>query len=69
MNSSSVEIPQLALTVPQAAARLAVCRRTIERLVAVGQLRVLKIGRSTRIEVTELVRYLESLRGPDTRQP
>jgi len=63
MNSSVTEIPQL-LTLSQASKRLAVCRRTLERQISAGHLRSFKIGSATRIEVSELIRYLESLRSP-----
>lgn len=57
---NSNELPQF-VSPNQAADRLAVCRRTIERLVAAQKLRVVKIGRATRIPVSELLRYVESV--------
>lgn len=60
--TSPSELPQL-ITVSQFGQRLGVCRRTVERLIATQKIRVCKIGRSTRISVSELVRYIASLHG------
>ena len=60
VNSDSIELPQL-LTVSQFGHRLGVCRRTVERLIATQQVQSCKIGRSTRIAVAELVRYVASI--------
>lgn len=59
VSDNSDGLPQF-VTPKQAADRLSVCRRTIERLIAAQKLRVVKIGRATRIPVSELLRYLES---------
>lgn len=67
MDTNITELPQL-LTLPQAAQRLAVNRRTVERQIAAGHLHAVKIGSATRIEVAELMRYLESLRPPQAPQ-
>lgn len=66
VNTFPPELPQL-LTVSQFAQRLSICRRTVERLVASQKIRACKIGRSTRISVSELVRYIESLHGNSDR--
>jgi len=51
------------LTLKEAAARLHVCRRTLEREIAAGRFpRPLKIGRSVRVPESDLVAYLASLR-------
>lgn len=62
LNSDPSELPQL-LTVSQFGQRLGVCRRTVERLISTQQIRACKIGRATRIAVTELVRYVKVLHG------
>lgn len=46
------------ITLPEAADALRVSRRTIERLVAAGKLRLRKIGRSSRISEAELAEYV-----------
>lgn len=51
------------LTPKEVSGRLRVCRRTIEREIASGKLRALKIGRSVRILETDLQAYVARLRG------
>lgn len=53
-------LPQL-LTLPQFARHLGVCKRTVERLIAARVIQACKVGRSTRIAASELVRYVASL--------
>ena len=65
MSPQNAELPQL-LTLAQFAQRLCVCRRTVERLIAAQQIRAFKVGRSTRIAASELVRYVSSLNGGPT---
>lgn len=63
MNSKTeyADIPQL-LTLDEAAKRLGVCRRTLEREIAGGRFpRPVKIGTATRVEVAAVVRYVEGL--------
>jgi excisionase family DNA binding protein len=55
-------LPRL-LTVPQAAAALSVCERTIWRWIEAGEIEAHRIGRSVRIAEGELVRFLERHRG------
>ena len=43
---------------PEAAARLSVCRRTIERLGASRRLQIVCIGRSKRVAVAEIARFI-----------
>lgn len=51
------------LTLQQAADRLAVCPRTLEREIQRGRFpRPLKIGRSTRVELSAVLQYVENLR-------
>jgi len=64
VSETSPELPQL-LTVAQFAQRLAVCRRSVERLIAAQEIRAFKIGRSTRIAVSELVRFVAKLQSGD----
>lgn len=57
-----VDLPQL-ITLQQAAERLGVCRRTLEREIAHGRFpRPLKIGSATRVELAAVARYVASLR-------
>ena len=62
IDQSRCEMPQL-LTLNQFALRLGVCKRNVERLISAHQIRACKVGRSTRIAVSELVRYVGSLNG------
>lgn len=50
------------LTPKEVAGRLQLCRRTIEREIAAGKLKALKIGRSVRILESDLQAYLNRLR-------
>ena len=51
-------VPLLALSYRQAADALGVSERTVWQLVRDGQLRAVRIGRSVRIALAELQRYL-----------
>lgn len=68
-----VEEPVL-LTINQAAARLAICRRTLLRLVAGGKFPApVKIGRAARVPVSDVRAYLARLmqargKGPEDGQ-
>lgn len=50
--------PRLAFTPAEAAESLGVCRAHIYNLITRGELRAVKIGRSTRIPASELERLL-----------
>ena len=50
------------LTLDQVAEQLQVSRRTVNRLVAAGRIRVIRIGRQPRVTERELDAYLASLR-------
>jgi len=64
MDSESVESLQL-LTLQQAADRLSVSRRTLEREIQRGAFPApLKIGRAARVALSDLLLYVESLRTP-----
>lgn len=53
---------QLLLTPKQAAQRLAICRRTLERLIASGEFPPpLKIGRASRVSVNDVQAYVARL--------
>jgi excisionase family DNA binding protein len=52
------EAPTKLLTVPEVAAELAVHRRTVERLIADGQLRRVRVGRSSRIRRDDLAEFI-----------
>jgi len=50
------------LTLPQAAQRLGVCRRTLERLIAAGEFpRPLKVVGASRVLVSDVTAYIERL--------
>ena len=51
-------VPRTAYTVDEAAASLGICRASIYNMIARGELRAVKIGRSTRIPAAELDRIL-----------
>ena len=58
---SVLEVADL-LTLTVAARRLAVCRRTLERLIAAGKFpRPVKVGAATRVPVSDLQAYLAQL--------
>jgi excisionase family DNA binding protein len=62
METNEKQVPQL-LTLKQAASHLAVSARTLEREIQRGRFpRPLKIGRSTRVELAAVLRYIDSLR-------
>ena len=62
MDTNTQEIPQL-LTLQEAADRLSISKRSLEREIQRGNFPPpLKIGRATRVEVADLVRYVEGLR-------
>jgi excisionase family DNA binding protein len=61
--TSDTPTEALLLTVPSAAKRLAVSNRTIYTLFSAGKLRLVKIGRSTRIRQSDLRAYVASLGG------
>lgn len=65
--SAGADAPPLVLTLVEVAAQLRCTRRSVERQVAAGHLRVLRIGRCVRVERQELERFLESLRDADSR--
>lgn len=51
------------LTLKEVAARLQVCRRTLEREIAAGRFpRPIKIGRSVRVPESDLAEYLARMR-------
>ena len=61
MLNQSPELPQL-LTIAQAAARLALNRRTLYREISRGRFpQPIKIGRMARIRAQDLIAYVESL--------
>lgn len=48
------------LTIAEAAEVLHVSRRTVQRLIAARELRVVKVRRSTRVSADELARYAKA---------
>lgn len=57
-NNRPSTLPVL-LTVPEAAAELRVCRATLYNLIAAGQLRRVRIGRSVRIPSAQVLDLIE----------
>ena len=57
---TTVELPPLLVTVPQAAEMLAIGRSALYELIWNGELTPLRIGRSVRFTVTELERFVSS---------
>jgi excisionase family DNA binding protein len=58
-SGSSAEL----LTIEEVAARLTICKRTVERLIAREEFAApLKIGRASRFHPADVTRYLEKLR-------
>jgi excisionase family DNA binding protein len=49
-------------TLPEAASRLRVSRRTVERLIDAGRIRPVRIGRRILVTERELAAFLASLR-------
>ncbi len=62
MNALVGESPVLLVTLDDAAQRLSVCKRTLEREIAAGRFpRPIKIGRATRVSVAEIDAYVARL--------
>lgn len=63
-SGESSAVPQLLLTLQQAADSLAISRRTLEREIQRGRFPPpLKIGGAARVERASVLRYVESLKG------
>jgi excisionase family DNA binding protein len=62
--------PSSLLTVAQVAGRLAVSKRTVERLLQSGELKRIKVRATTRVDAGDVERYLAKQRGeqPQTEQ-
>ena len=56
---TSATVPKLALSYAEAADALALCQRTVEELVAVGKLPVVRVGRRVLLPVAGLQAWLE----------
>ncbi|MEO6435373.1 MAG: helix-turn-helix domain-containing protein [Tepidisphaeraceae bacterium] len=59
MSPKSENLETLLLTYDEAARLLRVCKRTVERLVARGELPVVRVGRMPRISRAALMQWLE----------
>jgi excisionase family DNA binding protein len=59
--SGPATLPRL-LTVPQAAAALSVCERTVWHWIEAGEIGTYRLGRAVRIAEDALVRFLEKRR-------
>ncbi|MCA9280715.1 MAG: helix-turn-helix domain-containing protein [Phycisphaeraceae bacterium] len=63
MAESSAAVVDRLLSLNDAAAYLGICRRTIYRLIASGELpQPVKVGSATRLPESDLARYIESLK-------
>lgn len=56
------------LTLAQVAEQLAVSLRTVERLVARGELAVVRVGRQVRVRPQDMDAYLDAARLPTTAE-
>ncbi|HME02681.1 MAG TPA: helix-turn-helix domain-containing protein [Solirubrobacteraceae bacterium] len=61
--------PTRLLTIPDAAERLALSARTIEKLIAAGEISPLRIGRSVRLADAEIEQFIERKRHNDHERP
>lgn len=62
--SQSQNVGRLLVTLAEAAQRLAISKRTLEREIAAGRFaRPVKIGRASRVPVSELDAYIRRLTG------
>ena len=59
---AAARLPCKLLTVEQTAERLAVCSKTVRRLISAEQLRAVRIGRAVRIAEDDLRVYLAPCR-------
>ena len=70
MNDATVFETPLLITLDQAAQRLAISRRTLERLISAGDFpSPLKLGRSSRVAVQDIDIYCEQLRARRVQAP
>ncbi|KRE60227.1 helix-turn-helix domain-containing protein [Nostocoides sp. Soil756] len=65
MNTPPSPQPTLLLNLNEVANQLRWTRRSVERQIAEHRLRTVHLGRSVRVERTELDRFVASLRDPD----
>lgn len=69
MNATTTISSPILITLQQAAARMAISRRTLERLIAAGEFPApLKLGRSSRVAVEDIETYCSQLRTQRTNQ-
>src|SRR5207247_118872 len=59
MSPKSENLETLLLTYDEAARLLRVCKRTVERMVMAGELRVIRVGRLPRISRAALMQFIE----------
>jgi len=62
VSSEQASLVGSCLTLNEVAVRLQVCRRTLEREIAAGRLPCLRIGRSIRVQESDLLGYLNNSR-------
>jgi len=53
--------PPVLLTIKHVAAKLCMCERTVTSLIATGDLKSVKVGRSRRIRATDFAMYIARL--------
>lgn len=61
LKPTTIDAPHL-LRIPEAAAKLAVCPRTVQSAIARGDLRVVRLGRAVRIDPADLRAYIWTCR-------
>ena len=66
MDRGTANTMKLAVTVPEAAEMIGISESMTWRLLAVGEIAKVKIGRRTLIRVTELTRFLVDAESGDT---
>lgn len=59
---------ELLVTLDEVGRRLSMCRRTVQQLIYDGALPSVKVGRSRRVAVADLVGYVEALRKENDRE-
>ena len=65
MNTTPSPQPTLLLNLNEVATQLRWTRRSVEKLIAQRRLRAVHLGRSVRVERTELDRFVASMRDAD----
>ena len=62
MDTSTPTTPQLLLRIPEAARALGISTRSVYTIASAGKLKILKIGKSSRISTADVNAYVDGLR-------